>query len=212
MATTRSELAAPPAFVPRHARSAALAVGILVALAVVALLLFFTVGGPFGALNDVFNTAVGVASATLAGLTIPGARHPLDVASAVIGVLGGIVFSYGAWLVLSDTTGFFLAGLVSGVGAGLLGVWLLVVNRSARHPRPDATSRLGRLAGAVMTLGLLGVPGWLSGVDDGAAAPWFVGVAMLGWVGTYVLYPAWCLRGSAGFRATGRRGGSAARA
>ena len=61
-----------------------------------------------------------------------------------------------------------------------------------------------------MALGLLGVPGWVSGVDDWAAAPWFVGVAMLGWLGTYVLYPTWCLRASAdsgGYRSPRRIGG-----
>ena len=178
----------------------------------VALLLFFTVGGVFGTVNDVLNAAVGVASATLVGLTVRGGRHPLDVGGAAAGVVGGVVFSYGAWLVLSETTEFLLAGLVSGVGAGLLGVWLLVVNRPTRHHRPDATSRLGRVAGAVMALGLLGVPGWVSGVDDWAATPWLLGVAMLGWLGTYVLYPTWCLRASADPVATGRRAGSGVRA
>ena len=187
-------MAPAPTFARHPAPSTARVVGVLVVLAVVALLLFFTVGGPFGTVNDVLNAAVGAASATLTGLTTRGARHPLDVAGALVGVLGGVVFSYGAWLVLSDTTGFFLAGLVSGVGAGLVGVWLLVVNRPAPTHRRDPATRLGLVTGAVMTLGLLGVPGWISGVDDWAAAPWFVGVAMLGWLGIYVLYPTWCLR------------------
>ena len=53
---------------------------------------------------------------------------------------------------------------------------------------------MGRWAGAVMVLGLLGVPSWVAGVDDPADAPWHAWVATLGWLGTYVLYPAWCLR------------------
>lgn len=196
MATTRSKFTPALTPIPRLARPAALVVAVLVALAALALLLFFTVGGPFGALNDTLNAALGVASAALAGLTIRGAQHPIDVAGGVVGVLGGAVFSYGAYLVLTDTTGFFLAGLVSGVGAGLLGVWLLVLNRPSPDRVADATSRLGLVAGALMSLGLLGLPGWTSDVDNWAAAPWFVNSGMVGWLGTYLLYPLWCLRAS----------------
>jgi hypothetical protein len=169
-------------------------VAVLVALAALALLLFFAVGGPLGTLNDMLNAAIGVASTALVGLTIRGARHVIDVVAGVVGVLGGAAFSYGAWLVLSDTTGFFLAGLVSGVGAGLLGVWLLVLNRG--RGADASTSRLGLAAGALMSVGLLGLPGWTSGVDDWVTAPWLVDMGMLGWLGTYLIYPVWCLRAS----------------
>ena len=101
---------------------------------------------------------------------------------------------YGSYLIISGEAGWFRAGVVSAVGAALLGVWLLALNRPCpAHLTPSwRLSRLGRLAGAVMSLGLLAIPGWVSGVDDWAAAPWYVQVGMFGWLGTYVAYPAWC--------------------
>jgi hypothetical protein len=175
---------------------AAFVVGVILVLAVVSLVLFSFVGGPFGRLNDGLNLAAGLASVVLAATTIQRGAQRLDVLAGALGILGGAVVSYGAYLVLTDSTGWFLAGEVSGVGSGLVGIWLLVHNRpgSARSRTPAVVSRLGRLAGAVMAVGLLGIPGWVTGVDDWAAAPWYVSTAMLSWLGTYVLYPAWCFR------------------
>lgn len=181
-------------------RGVALGVGVLVLMAVVAIVLHFTVDGPFGALNDWLNAAVGVATAVLATVVAlaagPGDGRTADRVAAVVAVVGGVVMAYASSLVLRDETGWFQAGVVSGVGAGLVGAWLLVLNRG--RPSGDPTSlgvaRLGRLAGGFMALGLLGVPGWVSGVDDWAAAPWYVQLGLVGWLGTYVLYPAWCLR------------------
>jgi hypothetical protein len=178
-------------------RRVALAVAVLVVLAMVALVLFYGVGGPFGTINDGLNLAVGLGSSVLAAASIPRARAgALDLAAGALGILGGAVFALGAYLVLTDRTGWFLAGLASGVGAGFMGTWLLVLNRplQAGSRTRVGSPRLGRLAGAVMVLGLLGVPGWMSGVDDWVAAPWYVSIGMLCWLGTYVLYPAWCLR------------------
>lgn len=181
-------------------------ISVLVLLAVVALLLFYVVGGRFGTINDWLNAAIGVVSALLAiliaaavgGAPGAGARtdpaHAVDLAAAIVAVAGGAVMVYGSYLIISGETGWFRAGVVSAVGAALLGVWLLVLNRPFPAP-PESfvgLSRLGRLAGAVMSLGLLAIPGWVSGVDDWAAAPWYVQVGMFGWIGTYVVYPAWC--------------------
>jgi hypothetical protein len=47
-------------------RRVAMAVATVDLLAVVCLILFFVVGGPFGSINDVANAAVGVLSAVLA--------------------------------------------------------------------------------------------------------------------------------------------------
>ena len=181
-------------------RGAALGVGVLVVLSLVAIVLYFTVGGPFGTLNDWLNAAVGIASAILATVVAfaagPGAGRAVDRVAAVVAVVGGAVMAYGSTLILRDETGWFLAGVVSAVGAGLVGVWLLVLNRGVPSGDPPSVGvpRLGRLAGGFMSLGLLALPGWVSGVDDWAAAPWYVQLGLVGWLGTYVLYPAWCLR------------------
>ncbi len=194
-AATRSRLDGRMPFTS-SVRGVALGVAVLVALAVVAIVLHFTVDGPFGALNDWFNAAVGVASAVLATVVAVGSRDTVDRVAALPGIGGGAVMAYGSSLVLNHQAGWFQAGVVSGVGAGLVGTWLLALNRAGpgRDPTSAGVARLGRLAGGFMTLGLLGVPGWVSGVDDWAAAPWYVQAAMVGWLGTYALYPAWCWR------------------
>ena len=178
------------------ARGAALGLAVLIALAVVAIVLHFTVDGPFGALNDWLNAAVGVASAVLAAVVAVGSPDTVDRLAAPLGVGGGAVMAYGSSLVITDEAGWFQAGVVSGVGAGLVGVWLLALNRAGPGGDPPSAgvARLGRLAGGFMALGLLGLPGWVSGVDDWAAAPWYVQAGMVGWLGTYALYPAWCWR------------------
>jgi hypothetical protein len=45
-----------------------------------------------------------------------------------------------------------------------------------------------------MLLGLAGLPGVARGVDDWGSAPWSTNAALLGWLGTYLVYPVWCLR------------------
>ena len=192
MTTTRSDRFTP--VVTTAARRAAAATAVLVALAAGSLVLFFTVAAPFGAVNDALNAATGVACAALAVALAGG--HALDRVVAGVGVLGGAVFVLGSYLALTDTTGWFLAGLVSGVGGGLTGAWLLLVVRRSAEVSGGAglPARLGRRAGGVMALGLCGLPAALAGVDDGAGAPWYAVAAMLGWLGTYLLFPLWCVR------------------
>jgi hypothetical protein len=52
----------------------------------------------------------------------------------------------GSFLVMSDTTGYFFAGLVSAFGFGLIGVWLVVISRSGDLP----AAPWALIAGAVM--------------------------------------------------------------
>ena len=182
----------------RYARRVALLAGVLVVLAVVSIVLHFTVGGPFGAVNDALNAAFAITSGALALLTMRRAGEVVDTVAAAVGVLGAAVMVYGSYLILSDSTGWFLAGVVSAVGGGLLGIWLAVRNRPLAGAQPPVvrTMRLGLVAGALMGLGLLGVGGWASGVDDWTAAPWYVQLGLLGWLGTYAVYPAWCFSAS----------------
>ena len=134
----------------------------------------------------------------LALLTMGRTGAAVDTVAAAVGVLGAAVMVYGSYLILSDSTGWFLAGVVSAVGGGLLGVWLVVLNRplAGAPPAVVRTMRLGLVAGGLMAVGLLGIGGWVSGVDDWTAAPWYVQVGLLGWIGTYAVYPAWCLSAS----------------
>jgi hypothetical protein len=150
------------------------------------LVIFFVVGGPFGTLNDVGNALLAVLAAALAltwGSPVPRAATSSAVVGAAIAVVGSA-------LVISRTTGFFLAGLVSGVGFALIGAWLLVASRSLP---PGGLRRLGTVAGASMLAGLVGVPAMVMRLDDMASAPGWVWLSFVGWIGTFVLLPAWAL-------------------
>jgi hypothetical protein len=177
-------------------RRVAMAVATVDLLGVVCLILFFVVGGLFGPINDVANAAVGFLSAVLALLS-PTIRSPGWRWLALTGaVVGAIVMTIGSVLVISYTTGYYLAGLVSALGAAFIGGWVLIANRLPPYAGelPRGVRVTGLAAGAVMLVGLLAVPGVLARVDDQNASPWYVSLAQLSWLGTYLLYPIWCFR------------------
>jgi len=169
-------------------------------VALVSLVVFFAVGGPFGFVNDVSNAALGVLAGTLAVTWLrraPRPRSSLRVATvlALVGV-GAVVV--GSVLVVFDVTGYFLAGLVSASGFALVGVWLVAANLASARPPGVRSSRplttLGVVAGSVMALGLVNVAGIVQGIDDQATAPLWLLAAGTCWAGTYLLLPIWCLR------------------
>ncbi|WP_432948652.1 hypothetical protein ACQPXM_14310 [Kribbella sp. CA-253562] len=173
----------------------AVAVGVVAGGSAVMLGTYFVVRGPFGSINDVANAATGVLSAVLAWRLrrhIAGRRGALAVGAAGVGAAITVV---GSALVVSEATGFFLAGLVSSVGFAGIGAWLVIINRSnaltAAWPR--RLRSLGGLAGALMALGVVVVPGILLRFDDMATAPGWIWIGQLGWLGTYIAYPAWAI-------------------
>lgn len=180
----------------RRVRQAALAVAVADLSAVLLFVAFAMVGDPFGKLNDVANAAVGILSAVLAWQVeqiAPSSKYGrFGLACAA---LGAVAMTTGSVLVIFEVTGWFLAGLVSAVGAALIGLWLLAANGLGTVPAvPLAVVRLGTVTGGVMLLGLLAIPAVLGGVDDWEAAAWYVNLAQVSWLGTYALYPIWCLR------------------
>jgi hypothetical protein len=183
----------------RRLRTAALSVAVVDVFAVVCLVAFFVVGGPLGTINDVANAAVGVLSGVLAWLWHRAMPHRSAMSSGIAlsaAAIGAILMVVGSVLVIFDVTGYFLAGLYSSIGAAFLGIWLLAVSHDAgpAGQLPRGLIRLGFVAGAAMLLGLLAVPGAAAGIDDPNAAPWYVTVSQVNWLGTYVLYPIWCIR------------------
>ena len=176
----------------------ALATGITVILAVLLLILMFTVSMFFGAVNDVLNGIFGLSSAVLAWMlyTEYRAKSPLISQIALaLAVIGSIFSIVGSILILFDFTGFFLAGLYSGLGNAFIGLWLVsfcyALQRSDEFPH--SLISFGFVVGAVMALGLIGIPGILVGIDDMAFLPWYLYLALFGWLGTYVLYPIWMI-------------------
>lgn len=169
-------------------------------VALVSLVLFFVVGGPFGVINDVSNAALAVLAGTLAATWRRSAARtsPSVRVATVVALVGAAVAVVGSLLVVLDVTGYFLAGLVSASGFGLVGTWLVAANLAVDKPPGLSPSRaqtiLGVVAGSVMAVGLLNLPGVARGIDDQTTAPpWLLAVGLC-WGGTYLLMPIWGLR------------------
>jgi hypothetical protein len=166
----------------------ALATGIVTVVSLVALVLFFALGqgNAFGTINDWTIGAIGV-------LTIALALAVRRDTISWIAIVGGAIVLIGALLVISRTTGFLLAGLIESVGFALVGLWLIAINRAADRRWPRQLGALGVLAGGVMAIGFVVLPGVAQRLDDMATAPWWVWIGFVGWLGIFVLYPAWSL-------------------
>ena len=110
-------------------------------------------------------------------------------------LVGAAITVVGSPLVVSGTTGFFLAGLVSSVGFAGIGTWLVVAEQE-RRARPAGPGNCGPSAsppGALMAVGIVAAPGILLRLDDMATAPGWVWIGFVSWLGTYVAYPAWAI-------------------
>ncbi len=157
-------------------------------LSVVSLVLLFVIGEPFGRMNDVGNGLIGVLTVIFALLLARQAGGWLGVAMAAVGA--GLAL-YGSWLVMSGTTGFMLAGLVSTIGFGFIGLSLATFAWS-----PGAETLWGGslllvriTAVALVVGGIFAVPGALMRIDAFADVPGWLWLFGLGWLGVYVLYP-----------------------
>ena len=193
----RSSPASRTSAAPAEVRLAALALGASAVTSFVCLLLMFAGIERLGTVNDYLNGVIGWLALALAVVV---RRHDgggwKGDAAVVAAALGALVMTWGSWLVVTGTTGYYLAGLVSTLGVAAIGAWLLLARSgSARggpiEPRP---TRLGRATGLVMLVGVLALPGMLTGYDDMARAPWHSLASGIAWLGAYVLLPIWCLR------------------
>ena len=173
----------------------ALATALVSLLAVLSLIIFYAVGGPFGFLNDVANGLIGVLSLALAWLWVRNSRGGWSTLAIAFASLGAIVMVLGSLLIIVDITGWYLAGLVSSVGSALIGIWLLIANRLHRSSPelPRGLIMLGMTAGISMIIGWFALAGVIARIDDPQLAPLYVNAGLLNWIGTYLLYPAWCL-------------------
>ena len=176
----------------------ALGTGISVVLAVLLLILMATGSMFFGAVNDVLNGIIGISSAVLAWMfyTEHRAKSPLISHMALALPIVGAIFSVvGSLLILYGFTDFFLAGLYSGLGNALIGLWLMAFCYSMQRndELPHNLILFGLVVGAFMALGLMGIPGILARIDSMVSMPQYLYVALFGWLGTYVLYPIWTI-------------------
>jgi hypothetical protein len=188
-------------------RMTALAIALVDATGIVCLMVFSIADGPFGTLNDIANGIAGALSALLA-MQMYVRREPdrLRIAPAA-SILGGAIMIIGSVLVIFEVTGWYFAGLVSSFGSAFIGLWLFVIGRwtGGLLDLPVRTRLLGRVTGVVMMVGVLAFPGILTGLDDWDAAPWYVSGSQLSWLGTYLLFPTWCVLISLGRQPIARR-------
>lgn len=187
---------------PRDTSRLTLAIGAVAVGSAACLATYFAAGGPFGTINDIGNASTGVLSGWLAWRL---RREPsLGAGAAPLGaaLAGAALTVAGSALVVSGTTGFLYAGLVSSVGFAGIGAWLVATSRRAAGSGawPRGLARHALVAGGLLTLGVLGLPGIPLRLDDPATAPWWVWLAFVSWLGTYVGYPAWALRWGSAMR------------
>lgn len=169
----------------------AIVTGVVALASFASLFIFFTVGGLFGPLNDAGNGLTGLLTAALAWRLGGGVAGRTGVWLAVA---GGLITVIGSALILSGTTGFFFAGLVSSAGFGLVGAWLVSFNRGpATVEWPRLRVSLGTIAGVLMLFGLVTAPGIAMGLDDMDAAPAWLWLGFIGWLGSFAAYPVWAI-------------------
>ena len=176
----------------------ALGTGVLVILAVIFLILMYSVSISFGAVNDVLNFVFGISSAVLASMLYIEQRVKPPLISLVtlaLAVIGAIISIVGSILILYGFTDFFLAGLYSAFGNALIGLWLMAFCYSMQRTDmfPRRLILFGFVVGAFMALGLIAIPGILEKIDSMESMPPYLYLALFGWLGTYLLYPVWII-------------------
>jgi len=182
---------------PSHAiRSLTVAIAIVVVVGLIAITLFFSVGGFWGPLNDLSIALEALLSAALAWMLHPMFRSQspkLSRAMLTVAIVGGLVVSIGSAFVIFKVTGYFLAGLITSLGFALLGVWLYSFNRHASHSDvfPRGLTRMGQIAGATMMTGFLNIPGILNRIDSPADMSWLTIITSVGVLGWIILLPIW---------------------
>jgi hypothetical protein len=177
----------------------AIATGITGLFGFVFIILFFSIGQPFGTLNDVCIGLAAILSGVLAWMVYPEfhTQSPFLSRLALIVVLAGtLIVVTGSILVVSGITGWYLAGLYMSVGNALIALWLFGLNYSALQDNtwPHRLVIFGLVTGVIMALGFLALPGIIQGIDSWDSAPWYINyIGQVGALGWLILYPTWCI-------------------
>jgi len=177
----------------------AIATGIAGFLALVFIILFFSIGQPFGTLNDIFIGVSALMSAVLAGVLYAEhhAQSPiLSLFALILAAIGALVVVVGSVLAISGKTGWFLSGLYMAAGNAMIGLWLLGLNYSALRGNsfPHSLAIFGIIGGAVMALGLVTLPGIFRGIDTKEyELTIFNYIWWASSMGYLALYPIWCV-------------------
>jgi hypothetical protein len=177
----------------------AIAAGIVGLLGFTFIILFFTVGQPFGTLNDIAIGLTAVLSVVLIVLLYP--RHHtqsplLSQAVLVISLFGAILVLVGMALSISGLKGWFLSGLYMAAGYAMIGLWLLGLSYSASQDNSLSHSLVifGLVSGLILALGLVTIPGIFRGLDTKEyELTVFNSIWWASSLGYLVLYPIWTI-------------------
>lgn len=177
----------------------AILTGIAVILAVILITLMYTTfNGVFGTWNDALNGIVAILSAILAWKLYAAhhAKSPMMSQIALgLAMVGTIVMVIGSVLILFNFTGWVHAGLYTGVGSALIGLWVAVFSYSMLNDDllPNNLVKFGMITGIIMAFGLFTLPGILAGIDSLEIVPWYLKATTVAGLGIYVTYPIWCI-------------------
>jgi len=177
----------------------AVATGVSGMLGLTFIILFFTVGQPFGTLNDIFIGLTAILSMVLVWMLYPGyhAQFPLlSKIAFVIAMVGAILVLVGTALAISGAKGWFLSGLYMAAGNAMIGLWLLVLCTSAMRGNslPQNLVIFGLISGVILALGLVTIPGIFRGIDSQEYK--FTLFNSIWWassLGYLALYPIWAI-------------------
>jgi hypothetical protein len=177
----------------------AVAAGVAGLLAFAFIILFFSIGQPYGTLNDIFIGLTAVLSVVLALKLFPMHYEQSPLISRVglgFAFTGVLLVLIGSALAITGLKGWFLSGLYMAAGNALIGLWLLTLNYSAlqNHSLPDSLTIFGLISGVILALGLVAIPGIFRGIDLQEYKPTLFNIIWwTGSLGYLVLYPFWCL-------------------
>jgi hypothetical protein len=177
----------------------AIATGIVGLLGFIFIILLFSVGQPFGTLNDI---CIGV-SAFLSLVLVWKLSHVLENPFSLVGRITILIALIGTLLVLVGSTlsifaakGWFQSGLYMAAGYGMIGLCLLVLNYSALRSNlfPQGQAILGLISAVVLALGLVTIPAIFQGIDSkDYEITVFNVIWWTGSLGYLALYPIWCI-------------------
>ncbi len=177
----------------------AIGTGIIGLLGFVSIALFFSVGQPFGSVNDVCIGLAAVLSVMLAftlHTRLHGQSLLLSRIALIIATIGSILVLVGSVLAISGARGWFLSGLYMAAGNALIGLWLVTVSYIAMKGKalPQGIYTLGIIVGIIMALGVVTFPGIIRGSDPTEykvtvinSIWWLSSIAYLS------VYPVWCI-------------------
>ena len=177
----------------------AVATGMAGLLGLAFIILFFTVGQPFGTLNDICIGLTAILSVVLVWMLYPGhyAQFPLlSKVALMIAMFGALLVLVGTALAISGVKGWFLSGLYMAAGNAMIGLWLLGLNYSALRDNslPHGMVIFGLISGVVLALGLVTIPGIFRGIDSQEyELTTFNYIWWASSLGYLALYPTWCI-------------------